>query len=102
MGEAMMRARSLFPAHTAAPVAFSPAPRRKMVFRLFQDDRGNWCARTDDGLVGGTFFDRQAALRFARRECIGMPLLVLAVARETPRELGRMPVEPLRELYAAV
>ena len=83
-----------------APAAFAPAPRHKFVFRIFPDQRGRWCARSDDGLMGGTFVDRESALRFARRESVGMPLLVLALAREIPRELEERPAEPLWDLYA--
>ncbi|MEJ0027888.1 MAG: hypothetical protein WDN01_17830 [Rhizomicrobium sp.] len=39
------------------------------VFRIFRNRIGRWCARRADGLVSGTFFQRDAALRFARREC---------------------------------
>ena len=96
----MRHARLEFPPGTTAPAAFRPAPLHKIVFRIFPDERGRWCARTDDGLMGGTFVDRDSALRFARRESVGMPLLVLAVARETPRELERKPAESLWEFYA--
>ncbi|MEJ0040738.1 MAG: hypothetical protein WDM81_00260 [Rhizomicrobium sp.] len=39
------------------------------VFQIFRNRVGRWCARRADGLVSGTFFHREAALRFARREC---------------------------------
>jgi hypothetical protein len=38
-------------------------------FRVFRDKVGHWCACRADGLVSGTFFERAAAMRFARREC---------------------------------
>jgi hypothetical protein len=37
-------------------------------FAVFEIARGRWCARRSDGLVGGTFRDRDGAIRFARRE----------------------------------
>jgi hypothetical protein len=57
-----------------------PMPQRRIVFRIFQDARGCWCARSDDGMTGGTFFAREAALRFVRRETIGLSALVLHIA----------------------
>jgi hypothetical protein len=47
--------------------------RRETVFRVFRDARGCWCACSSDGLVGGTFFAREAAVRFARREASASP-----------------------------
>jgi len=41
----------------------------KMTFEIFRDHIGHWCARRIDGKVCGTFFERDAAVRFARREC---------------------------------
>jgi hypothetical protein len=38
-------------------------------FELFRNRIGRWCARRVDGLVFGTFFEREAAIHFARREC---------------------------------
>jgi hypothetical protein len=38
------------------------------VFRIYRSPIGRWCARSLDGAIGGTFFDRAAALRFAERE----------------------------------
>ena len=37
-------------------------------FRIFPDGRGHWCACKDDGMVSGVFFNRDAAIRFARHE----------------------------------
>jgi hypothetical protein len=37
-------------------------------FRVFPDSHGHWRACKDDGMVAGTFFSRDAALRFARAE----------------------------------
>ena len=37
-------------------------------FEVFRDQIGHWCARRTDGKVCGTFFEREAAVRFARRE----------------------------------
>jgi hypothetical protein len=51
----------------------------KVTFEIFRDRIGHWCARRGDGKVCGTFFERDAALRFARRECRDETLLVLVL-----------------------
>jgi hypothetical protein len=67
-------------AKTVAPDVGPTASPRKIVFRIFPDERGRWCAESDDGMTGGTFFAREAALRFVRRETTGLPALVLHIA----------------------
>jgi hypothetical protein len=67
---------------TVAPGVASTSSPRKIVFRIFQDKRGRWCAESHDRMTGGTFFAREAALRFVRRETTGMPALVLHIAPE--------------------
>jgi hypothetical protein len=46
------------------------------IFEVFRDSRGRWRARRSDGLVEGLFVDRHSAVRFARRENPGAPLLL--------------------------
>ncbi len=36
-------------------------------------------------MTGGTFFDRDSAIRFARRESLGVPVLVLQIEPEQAR-----------------
>jgi hypothetical protein len=72
----------MIPLAKPAPAGIASTPQRKTIFRIFQDERGRWCARSDDGMTGGTFFVREAALRFVRRETTGMPALVLHIAPE--------------------
>jgi hypothetical protein len=38
------------------------------IFRVYRTRTGRWCASTGDGAIGGVFFERSAALRFAERE----------------------------------
>ena len=38
------------------------------MFEIFRDGSGHWCARRQDGRVGGVFRDRAEAERFARLE----------------------------------
>jgi hypothetical protein len=48
---------------------FSTIADPKTVFEIFRNRIGQWCARRADGLVFGTFRERDGALCFARREC---------------------------------
>ena len=70
------------------PATPAPLPARKTIFRIFQDERAHWCAHSDDGMTGGTFFTREAALRFVRRETTGTPALVLHIAPAPLRLVG--------------
>jgi hypothetical protein len=63
-----------------APQWLRPTAQRKAVFRVFRNDDGRWCANRADGMAGGTFFEQDAAIRFARRESAGAPVLVLGIA----------------------
>ena len=74
----------MIPIAKPARAGNASTPPRKAIFRIFQDERGRWCTRSDDGMTGGTFFAREAALRFVRRETMGMPVLVLHIAPGTP------------------
>jgi hypothetical protein len=70
----------MIPLAKPAPVGIASTPKPKIIFRVFQDERGRWCAHRDDGMAGGTFFAREAALRFVRRETTDIPALVLHIA----------------------
>ncbi len=80
-------------AKTIAKGVASTSSPRKIVFRIFQNERGRWCAESDDGMTGGTFFAREAALRFVRRETTGLPALVLHIAPEI-EGLGTLRLQP--------
>ena len=58
-------------------MSIHPASSPTVTFRIYRDQAGRWCARKGDGLVAGTFFDHEAALRFAKRESYGTRLLCL-------------------------
>ena len=61
---------------TTAPL-FHPIPQARTIFRIEQQASGRWFMNSADGMTGGTFFERDAAIRFARRESVGVPVLVL-------------------------
>ena len=48
------------------------------IFEISRDCFGYWYARRSDGLVVGHFTERNAAIRFAKRECHGPALLQFA------------------------
>jgi hypothetical protein len=72
----------MIPLAKPATAGTASTPQSKTIFRIFQDERGRWCARSDDNMTGGTFFAREAALHFVRRETAGIPALVLHIAPE--------------------
>jgi hypothetical protein len=53
--------------------AYSPS----QIFHIYRTAGGRWRASSGDGSVGGIFFERSAALRFAAREGDGVSVLVL-------------------------
>jgi hypothetical protein len=61
---------------TTAPL-FHRIPQARAIFRIEQQASGRWCVNSADGMTGGTFFERDAAIRFARRESVGGTVLVL-------------------------
>ena len=46
----------------------APEPDPLPIFHIFRNSIGRWCALSDDGMVLGIFFLRDAAIRFARDE----------------------------------
>ena len=62
------------------PLPFVPPRQRRAVFSVLPTADGRWCAKREDGLVAGTFFGREDAIRFARSESTGIPVLVLHIA----------------------
>jgi len=51
-------------------------------FLIFPDRNGHWCSRKADGLVAGTFFTREAAIRFAKDEGLGIEDMRLVIAND--------------------
>ena len=70
-----MRAHRLVARADIRPQPSPSARQPNVVFRVFQNEHGRWCAMSDDGMTGGTFFDRAAAIHFARRESAAFPVL---------------------------
>jgi hypothetical protein len=53
---------------TKAEKAEPPSWLRPPLFMIGQDCRGNWVVQDQNGVCGGLFVDRDAALRFVRSE----------------------------------
>jgi hypothetical protein len=58
----------------------------RTIFQISCDQTGRWHAVRSDRLVGGTFFERDAAMRFARRETRPGTMLLL-VMKQPPRRV---------------
>jgi len=58
---------------TYAKNALFAGAQAHATFQVFSDGRGHWCARKSDDMIAGTFFNRAAALRFARDESSAGP-----------------------------
>jgi len=70
-----------------------PAPDRDepdpgLTFHIFQNQIGRWCALSDDGMVLGIFFKRDAAIRFAREESDHKMPLMLIVDGEAKKRMS--------------
>ena len=53
---------------TQAREAEPPSWFHPAIFTIGQNSRGNWVVQDQEGICGGLFVDRKAALRFAREE----------------------------------
>jgi len=74
-------------------------------FCIFPDGRGHWYVYKNDGLVAGIFFNRDAALRFARDETTDQPAPKRNVAFDgdiaMTQELAPMPFKVRRAAILA-
>jgi hypothetical protein len=70
-----MRAHRMTAPRRSKPRPLAPTPQSHVIFRVFQNEHGRWCVASDDGMTGGTFFDRASAIHFARRESSAFPVL---------------------------
>ena len=64
-----------------------------------RDCRGNWVVQDQNGICGGLFVDRNAALRFVRAENGHLPRAVVMVSGVIELNMSRNPAAlPQREL----
>ncbi len=84
-----------------AEQAEPPSWLRSPVFMIGQDCRGNWVVQDQNGIRGGLFVDRGAALRFVRFENGDRPQGVIMVSGVLELDMSRNPgASPQRELAA--
>ncbi len=81
----------MLPATIPISRSFPLSAPRKAIYRVRQNANGHWCVSSTDGMTGGTFFDRDSAIRFARRESLGVPVLVLQIEPERARDVATEP-----------
>ena len=46
-----------------APAGTASTQRLTTIFRIFEDERGRWCARSDDGMTGEALLGAQRVSR---------------------------------------
>jgi len=66
-----------------------PSWLRPPLFMVGQDRRGNWVVEDQQGLCGGLFIDRDAALRFVRAENGYRPRAVVMVSEALELDMSR-------------
>ena len=64
-----------------------PSRRRPPLFMVGQDGRGNWIAQDKEGMRGGLFVNREAALRYVRSENGSKPQAILMVTGQLELDL---------------
>lgn len=58
------------------------------LFLIGRNSRGNWVAKMKDGLIGGLFINRAAALKFALFENGNRPESIVTVPDSLELDLG--------------
>jgi len=76
---------------TQAQKAEPPSWARPPVFMIGQDCRGNWVVQDQQGIAGGLFVTRDAALRYVRFENGHRPQAVVMVSEVLELEMSRNP-----------
>jgi hypothetical protein len=74
-----------------AEKAEPPSWLRPPLFMIGQDCRGNWVVQDQNGVCGGLFVDRDAALRFVRSENGYRARAVVMVSRGLELDMSRNP-----------
>jgi hypothetical protein len=65
-----------------------------------RDDRGHWVARDLNGICGGWFVSREAAMRYVRSENGHRPQAVVMVSGVLDLDMTHKPAVPQREFAA--
>jgi len=78
-----------------------PSLFRPPFFMVGQDERGNWVAQDLDGVCGGLFVSRDAAMRYVRAEKGPQPQAVVMVSGVLELDMSRRPVAAPRQYITA-
>jgi hypothetical protein len=71
------------------PPSPTSCPSRPSLFRIGRNSHGDWVVQDEDGMRGGLFVDRTAALRFAMFENGRHPEAVIMVPETFELDLNR-------------
>ena len=82
---------------TQAEQTEPPSWLRPPLFSVGRNSRGNWVVQDQQGICGGLFVDRDAALRFARSESGDRSQAFILVSDILELDLGRTPRAALRD-----
>jgi hypothetical protein len=69
----------------------SPWWLQSLPFMVGQDRQGNWVVQEQNGVRGGLFVDRDAALRYVRSENAGRPQVVIMISGILELDTTRKP-----------
>jgi hypothetical protein len=85
---------------TRAKEVEPPSWLQSLSFMVGQDQHGNWVVQEQNGIRGGLFVDRDAALRFVRSENGGRPQAVIMISGILELDMTRKPaaVPPSRQV----
>jgi hypothetical protein len=78
-----------------------PSLFRPPLFMVGQDERGHWVAQALDGVCGGLFVSRDAAMRYIRSEKGPSPQAVVVVSGVLDLDMTRKPTAPARSESSA-
>ena len=85
---------------TQAKQTEPPSLFRPPLFMIGQNDRGNWVAQDLNGICGGLFVNREAAMRYVRSENGHRPQAVVMVSGVLELDMTHKPAVPQQELAA--
>ena len=79
----------------------SPWWLQSLLFMVGQDQQGNWVVQEQNGVRGGLFVDRDAALRYVRSENGRRPQVVIMISGILELDTTRKPTMlPYRQIVA--
>jgi hypothetical protein len=78
-----------------------PSLLRSLPFLVGRDQYGNWVVQEQNGVRGGLFVSRDAALRYVRSENEGRPPVVIVISGILELDMMRKPAtSPYRKIVS--